>query len=177
MKGPIALRPEFRLLAVCYPLIHLDDLWLALVERTVQSIKGRKTPLAERMEKALEDTFLAVLANVSPEKWVYDDEVWQFIIERCRQSRVGNFWKRLTAKRRRQPLFDEVDLFLLQNWRVYKGGPGLWEWPRRDVIQLCKTKFPAEKLVISDDEMEWYRRRRKNLGLKLVSSKEKRRSS
>jgi len=137
IKAPIALRPEFRLLRLCHPDIDPDDLWRALVEHTVQSAKGRKGPRAERFEDVCEDAFLAVIANASPEKWVYDDEVWQFIIERCRESTVGDFWKCLTAKRRRQPLFGKVELFLLKNWRVYKGGPGLRDFS--DILPVQAT--------------------------------------
>jgi hypothetical protein len=167
VKPQIALQPEWRLLITRYPHIHEEDAWNALVTRATRKILNRSARTAEQVEEILEDIFLAVLADMPPEQWT--DDTWQAIQERSQASKVGHFMKRLAraieGPRRRTPLFDEVDLFLLTNWRVLRfrnpdNAPGLHAWHPRAVMNLLKREG-----VYCGDDVKWYQKRRHNLGL------------
>ena len=164
MKEQPALRPTLDLLKIRYPLIHPEDAWNALVNRTTLRFASRPPRTAKRAEEILENVFLAVISDVPPQQWL--NNTWQFIQERVQVSKVGNFWKRLAsattdlANRRRKPLFDEVDLFLLENWRELQflnpdNSRGLHAWPSSNVIRLLNRKnIPGRS-----NDMKWYHKR------------------
>ncbi len=144
---PREIAAEMRLLISHHPDIHPDDAQAAVIARVKQKVKDRNAHTAADIEEIGEDLFLASLANTPPEKWTGD--TWHTIQARTKGSKVGQFHERMTAatvgKRRRVSEFDEVDLFLLKNWRVlrssnpkFKRLPGLQDWHPRAVVALLK---------------------------------------
>jgi hypothetical protein len=187
VKPPILLRPELQLLNARYPLIHPDDLWRALVERVARRIGGqlearakqkiddRKAGrTAEQMEGGFENIFITVLADVPPEQWTED--VYAFIQERNQASKVGNFWERLArattdlVDRRRKPLFNPMERFLLENWRVLRfpnpdNPRGLRTWRSHDAMKLLRDMARRDKEFYCGPDVKWYQRFRRRLGL------------
>lgn len=146
-----------------------EDAWRAVAAHVAGSFRNRGRQKA-KMEKILEDTFVASLVHCRP---------WRLgqILSLQEKSGDKNFCERLArAFAEGKPnIFDEVDLFILANWRNMtpqeaefclkaagmKQAPGLEDWNPEAACNLIAFRFT----LTSPPSVEWYKKRRRRLGL------------
>jgi hypothetical protein len=153
-------RAQFR---VDDPEIHPEDACDAILAWFQRSCRNRRKPPHIILEKALISR--AVEKGVGIQA-VYRNHRGEILD--VRDKGFETRWKRARKDRCRKPWLDEIDIFILRNWRVIRfpelaerGCPGLCEWSPRAATALIRSLTDATN---AGDEA-WYTQKRLRLGL------------
>ena len=165
MKAPSKIKTgPFHIRSWAHPWIDPTDAGNAIMAKLRQSVKSRPSITLQHL---LEDFFIAGLANKHP--WT-KEQVRQIEISSESKDFCERFARALEEGRSR--IFDEIDVWLLCNWRkirvpqaekFIKRLPGLWEWSPRAACGLIEVVTPT---LVDDASEAWYIKRPQRLGLK-----------
>jgi hypothetical protein len=142
----------------CHPWINKEDAERAIHARLDESRKRRKQSVSE--EVILQDWVIASLVN-----------------DQGLSTAAKSFWERLARAmvKGKSQTWDPIDIFILQNWRelrikpefTAKCGelPGLQDWSPKAIAGLFTYAGLYDDESNSKSFEEWFRKRRKRLGL------------